>query len=150
MAACALPGSWSPLSCPATSPCPGPHGSPVLPSCPQCQQGPQAGGALVSLHFPACALTLLNPEQMQHSESITAMPDVEQCWQMGSKPLTRVVGGGRPGRGLHQRIFGSVDSPSLPFPCRAQHSHSPLRSPMHPSPLCSPRAWGHLCSEFVQ
>lgn len=48
-------------------------------------------------------LTFLKPEQMQHSESIPAMPNVEQCWQVGSKLLRRVVRGGAGQAGEHTR-----------------------------------------------
>lgn len=105
--------------------------------------------------FPHC----LKPEQMQHSESITATPNVEQCWRMVPNLLAEWWEGGRPGRGMHQRTFACVSVDSHCFPSFAEHSTAiptehrlpPVSEIPQSIPVpCSPRAWGHLCSGFVQ
>lgn len=97
----------------------------LVPKGPQCHQGPQAGGAFASLHFPACSLAFLKPEQMQHPESITAVPNLEQCWQMGSKPVRSVMEErqARQGNIPEDLPLCQCGQPLFPFICRAQHSH---------------------------
>jgi len=124
--------AWSPRSsCPALPPLPpqipigfhgclwvsmGLYGSPVLLPCPLVPPA-QAGQEVLStvpIFLLGLVTTFLKPEKMQHLGSTAATPNLEQHWQIGSKPIRRSAVGRRTGWG------GGLS-------CLAQHTGGPPR-----------------------
>lgn len=147
----------------------GAYGSPVLLRCPLVPSG-QAGQEVLSplpIFLLGLVTTSLKSKQMQRSGSTTATPNWEQRWQIGSKPIRRrVVRGGQAREGEYPALLGarrrtsasiclndhcvsSSAEHSAAIPKYSPHLQEPVCPSVSPSPLHT-RAWGRLCSGFVQ
>lgn len=83
---------------------------------------------------------------MQHSESIPAMPNVQQCWQVVSKPVRRGVrGAGQAGEYTREPLALSVWTATAPLHLQSTEQQFPsteIHPPVHLCPHSAPQGLG--------